>query len=47
MVSAEREVFDRMARAFDALRGAPDIDGLSLPAALPEATTNGGHVTHH
>jgi hypothetical protein len=27
MVSAEREVFDRMARAFDALRGAPISTG--------------------
>ncbi|HUP76360.1 MAG TPA: hypothetical protein VM282_25215 [Acidimicrobiales bacterium] len=43
MVLAEREVFDRMARAFDALRGAPDIDGLSPQAALPESTANGGY----
>ncbi|MEO5842534.1 MAG: hypothetical protein ABIQ73_17525 [Acidimicrobiales bacterium] len=43
MVSAEREVVDRMARAFDALRGAPDIDGLAAQPALPETTSNGGY----
>jgi DivIVA domain-containing protein len=42
MVSAEREVFDRMARAFDALRGA-DIDGLAVQPALPATTSNGGY----
>jgi hypothetical protein len=47
MVSAEREVFDRMAQAFDALRGAPDIDGLSPQAALPENTTNGGYSQNY
>jgi len=47
MVSAEREVFGRMARAFDALRGAPDLDGLSPQAALPETTSNGGFTQNY